>query len=61
MMIEQPLATDDIIDHATLQSLIETPICLNESITSVKEARKPSHLEAPNVINIKIGRVGRNP
>ena len=58
MMIEQPLATDDIIDHATLQSLIETPICLDESITSVEDTRKAISLGSCKVINIKIGRVG---
>ena len=31
MMIEQPLAHDDIIDHATLQAQLKTPICLDES------------------------------
>ena len=40
MMIEQPLASDDIIDHATLQSQIVTPICLDESIRSLEDARK---------------------
>ena len=30
--IEQPLAWDDIHDHATLQARINTPICLDESI-----------------------------
>jgi o-succinylbenzoate synthase len=58
MMIEQPLATDDIIDHATLQALIETPICLDESITSVEDTRKAISLGSCKVINIKIGRVG---
>ena len=58
MMIEQPLATDDIIDHATLQALIQTPICLDESITSVEDARKALSLGSCKVINIKIGRVG---
>lgn len=58
MMIEQPLAHDDIIDHATLQSQIETPICLDESIHSVEDARKAIELGACKIINIKIGRVG---
>src|SRR5699024_3227936 len=37
MMIEQPLASDDIIDHATLHAQIETPICLDESIHSLED------------------------
>ena len=57
-MIEQPLAADDIIDHAVLQKAIETPICLDESILSVEDARKAISLGACKVINIKPGRVG---
>lgn len=58
LMIEQPLAHDDIIDHAKLQSQMETPICLDESIHSVEDARKAIELGACKIINIKIGRVG---
>jgi O-succinylbenzoate synthase len=58
MMIEQPLAHDDIIDHATLQKELKTSICLDESIHSVKDARKAIELESCRIINIKIGRVG---
>jgi len=58
LMIEQPLATDDIVDHATLQKKIKTPICLDESITSFEDARKAIELGSCGVINIKIGRVG---
>jgi len=57
-MIEQPLASDDIIDHATLQKLIDTPICLDESIHSLEDARKAVELGSTKIINIKIGRVG---
>lgn len=58
MMIEQPLASDDIIDHAQLQKQIETPICLDESIHSLEDARKAVELGSTKIINIKIGRVG---
>lgn len=58
MMIEQPLASDDIIDHAILQSELETPICLDESIISYEDARKAIQLGSCRVINIKLGRVG---
>lgn len=58
MMIEQPLAHDDIIDHATLQSELVTPICLDESIHSFEDARKAVELGSCGIINIKIGRVG---
>ena len=58
MMIEQPLAWDDIIDHAELQKQIKTPICLDESIFSVEDARKAIKIGACQIINIKPGRVG---
>lgn len=58
MMIEQPLDYDDIRDHATLQRGIATPICLDESIHSVRAAEEALALGACRVINIKPGRVG---
>lgn len=58
MMIEQPLSHDDIIDHAKLQSELATPICLDESIHSIEDARKAVELGSCKIINIKIGRVG---
>ncbi|WP_332646445.1 o-succinylbenzoate synthase [Lysinibacillus sp. 54212] len=58
MMIEQPLAHDDIVDHAILQKQLRTPICLDESITSLEDARRAIELGSCSVINIKIGRVG---
>lgn len=57
-MVEQPLASDDIIDHAILQKQMTTPICLDESIHSLEDARKAVELGATKIINIKIGRVG---
>lgn len=57
-MIEQPLASDDIIDHAQLQKELQTPICLDESIHSLEDARKAVELGSTKIINIKIGRVG---
>lgn len=58
MMIEQPLAHDDIIDHSKLQEQVKTPICLDESIHSLEDARKAIELGSCKIINIKIGRVG---
>ncbi|WP_044893114.1 o-succinylbenzoate synthase [Bacillus alveayuensis] len=58
MMIEQPLASDDIVDHAKLQKQILTPVCLDESIHSYEDARKAIELGSCKIINIKIGRVG---
>lgn len=58
LMIEQPLAEDDLWDHRQLQREFSTPICLDESIDSVRHARQALEMEACNVINIKPGRVG---
>ncbi len=58
MMIEQPLAHDDIIDHAELQKQLHTPICLDECIRSAHHAEQAIRLRACGIINIKLGRVG---
>lgn len=58
MMLEQPLAHDDIIDHAELQQQIKTPICLDEPIHSADDARKAIVLKSGRIINVKNGRVG---
>jgi O-succinylbenzoate synthase len=58
MMLEQPLGYDDIIDHAKLQSQINTPICLDEPIKSPDDARKAIELRSGKIINLKNGRVG---
>lgn len=58
MMIEQPLAFDDLVDHATLQRRLQTPICLDESILTVRHARQALEIGACRIINIKLGRVG---
>jgi O-succinylbenzoate synthase len=58
VMIEQPLDADDIIDHATLQRDLRTPVCLDESIDSAEDARKAIDLGACRIINIKTARMG---
>jgi o-succinylbenzoate synthase len=58
MMIEQPLHDEDIIDHATLQRSIQSPICLDESIHTAEDARKAIEIGACRIINVKLGRVG---
>jgi o-succinylbenzoate synthase len=58
LMIEQPLDEEDLVDHAGLQSRLRTPICLDESIRSSRDAAAAIGLEACRVINIKPGRVG---
>ena len=58
MMVEQPLAHDDIVDHAALQRQIATPVCLDESIHGGEDARKAIDIGATRIVNIKPGRVG---
>jgi O-succinylbenzoate synthase len=58
MMIEQPLAHDEIIDHAKLQAELETAICLDECIRSAHQAKQAIEMHACRIINIKLGRVG---
>lgn len=57
-MVEQPLMYDDLMDHATLQRSLKTPICLDESITSADRARKAIAIGACEWVNVKPGRVG---
>jgi O-succinylbenzoate synthase len=58
MMVEQPLAYNDLREHALLQAELSTPICLDESITCAGDARLALELGSGRIINIKPGRVG---
>lgn len=58
MMIEQPLAHDEIIDHVELQARLKTPICLDECIRTAHQAEQAIRMNACRIINIKLGRVG---
>jgi O-succinylbenzoate synthase len=58
IMLEQPLGDDDLVRHAQLQARLSTPICLDESITSVARAEDMIFLKSGRIINIKPGRVG---
>ncbi|TAK11491.1 MAG: o-succinylbenzoate synthase [Anaerolineae bacterium] len=58
LLIEQPLAEDDLWDHRQLQARLRTPICLDESITSPRHAAQALEMKAARIINIKAGRVG---
>lgn len=58
MMIEQPFGQYDFVDHGVLQKSITTPICLDESITSLDDVKTVHGLGCCDVINIKSGRVG---
>ena len=58
MMLEQPLAYDDMFDHAQLQAQIKTPVCLDESVKTPADAAHAINLAACQIINVKLGRVG---
>ncbi len=58
LLIEQPLAEDDLWDHSRLQPKFSTPLCLDESITAPRHARQALEMGACRVVNIKPGRVG---
>ena len=58
LLIEQPLAEDDLLGHAELARRVRTPICLDESITSARVAEQAIALGACTVVNVKAGRVG---
>lgn len=58
LLIEQPLAEDDLWDHHILQEQLSTPLCLDESILSSRHARQALEMGACRIINIKAGRVG---
>jgi len=58
MMIEQPLEWDDMYHHSKLQTLLKTPICLDECIHNPDHAEAALNMGACRIINIKLGRVG---
>ena len=58
LLIEQPLAEDDLRQHAVLARQLATPICLDESVVSAARAADALALGAASIINIKPGRVG---
>jgi O-succinylbenzoate synthase len=58
LLIEQPLEHDDIIDHAELQKHLSTPICLDESIDTLRACIHAVKLNAARIINVKPGRIG---
>ena len=58
MMLEQPLAADDLRRHAALKDRLATPICLDESITSVERTEDMLAFGGGWIVNIKPGRVG---
>lgn len=58
LLLEQPLPAEDLLGHARLAAVVETPVCLDESIISARAAADAIELGACSVVNIKAGRVG---
>ncbi|MDX2730601.1 MULTISPECIES: o-succinylbenzoate synthase [unclassified Streptomyces] len=58
LMIEQPFAEDDLLGHAGLAARLDTPVCLDESITSPAVLATALHLGAADIVNIKVSRLG---
>jgi len=58
LMIEQPLANGDLVDHAKLQKQLQTPLCLDESAKNLDEVKSAAALGSARIINIKPPRVG---
>jgi O-succinylbenzoate synthase len=58
VMIEQPLARDNLKGHVELQARLATPICLDESISSTEGAKRAIESAACRIINLKIQRLG---
>lgn len=58
LMLEQPLAYNDLADHAVLQKMIKMPICLDESIRSYQDAASAIQLGSAKIFTMKMARVG---
>lgn len=58
LMIEQPLAHDDIYEHGKLAKQMSTRICLDESIKTANDLRLALQVGAIGILNLKPARVG---
>ncbi|HID24813.1 MAG TPA: o-succinylbenzoate synthase, partial [Planctomycetaceae bacterium] len=58
LLVEQPLAHDDLVDHSRLQAEIRSPVCLDESIAHPRHAKQAIALGSCRFVNVKPGRVG---
>ena len=58
LLIEQPLAEDDLLGHAALAKVLRTPICLDEALVSLHSTRAALALGACAIVNVKPARVG---
>ncbi len=58
LYIEQPFPYWDLYLHSRLQSMLDTKVCLDESVYNSDLAKEAIEMGAGKVINIKPGRVG---
>jgi O-succinylbenzoate synthase len=58
LLIEQPFGVDDLDGHAALARRMRTPVCLDESITSLAAAEEALSRGACSVVCVKAGRLG---
>ena len=58
LYIEQPLAPDELVGHAELGRVLQTPVCLDETLRDARAARQIVALQGPKIWNIKVHRVG---
>ena len=56
--LEQPLPPDDLLGHARLAARLDTPICLDEPLTSLAAIEAAIELGACEVVCLKPARVG---
>jgi O-succinylbenzoate synthase len=58
LMIEQPFDEHDLYFHSRLCEIMDTPICLDESIETRHLALCAMRMKAADIVNIKVCRVG---
>lgn len=58
LCLEQPCAADDLAGSATLARRLDTPVCLDESVTSLGRLEACLALGAGDMVCLKAGRVG---
>ena len=56
--IEQPFPAPDLEDHAHLATVLETPLCLDESLTDADSIAHAIRIGATSMVTIKAGKLG---
>lgn len=58
LLIEEPLAENNLYAHARLQQRIATSVCLDESLHNAADTASAIAMDACRVVNVKPARVG---